>query len=313
MDLQAANLQARYRYIENSAGTVTTRQGQDSGVLRARLKFDSAGNYAVTAHVATGDGFLGGWNNMGPGTGDASYAWFLKQLFVTASPLKGIAFSYGGFAPLRGESTEITTWDNDGTLVGERAVIRRPKDLYVDDLSLTLGYLGDTTTSNVFTKAKRLDEVNYGHVLAAKRFGPAVAASADYTRLAGTNTLRAALSVRISRPFVDLLRYEQYRRFDGPGAFGFAAYGEKTVTKRLVLGAGVADIDKAYGGLNGDRYNRGRRAFQQGTYTVTRELSVSVFATEAFHNDFPVSNTQRYEALVAYNALATLRRYGLVH
>ena len=38
----------------------------------------------------------------------------------------------------------------------------------------------------------------------------------------------------------------------------------------------------AYGGLNGDRYNRGRRLFETGALRLWPELSVAVFATQAF-------------------------------
>jgi hypothetical protein len=43
-----------------------------------------------------------------------------------------------------------------------------------------------------------------------------------------------------------------------PG-YGFAAYEEKAVLSRFIVGGGYADIDRTM--LNSDRYGRGKRLF----------------------------------------------------
>jgi hypothetical protein len=312
VDLQTANFQARYRYVETSAGVISAKQGQDSVAVKARVKFDPAGRFSVTAGVATGNGFTSGWNNMGVGTGDAVNTWYLKQFFVAAAPVKGIEFSYGGLAPVRGESTEITSWDNDGYLLGERASIKLPKDVFFDEVSLTTGYLGDVTTSAFTDRYHHLDEVNYRHFLVSKKVSKAVAASADYTWLSGVGTFRTALSARVPARVVDSVRYEQYVRGGPSSAFGFAAYGEKNVVKRVAVGGGYANIDPNYGGLNADRFNKGRRVYETATVSLTRELAASFFATQAVHNSFAVTNKTRIDAVITFNAVAALKRYGIV-
>src|SRR5689334_22230784 len=45
IDLQNATLNLRYRFIDTSAGVVTTNSIQHRETLRARLKFDAPGKY----------------------------------------------------------------------------------------------------------------------------------------------------------------------------------------------------------------------------------------------------------------------------
>ena len=310
-ELQTASVQARYRYVETSKGLVASDQAQDSIALKARVKFDSKGKYSVNAGAATGTSFTGGWNNTGIGTGGLITNMYLKQLFFAAAPIKGLDMSYGGLAFVRGDSTEITSYDNDGYLVGLRVSVKRPKDLYLDEITFTSGYLGDLNQPSVLDRFSRLDEVNYRHVLVGKRFGKSVSASADYTRLSGVGTFRTAINAKTPKAHViDFVRYEQYRRGDPKADFGYAVYAEKAIVKRFSLGLGYADIDPNYGGLNADRFNKGRRIFEQANLKVLRDLTVSAFLTQAVNNPFAVSNKQRVDIVAAYNVLGPIQRAG---
>src|SRR5690348_4696311 len=63
VEVQNATLNLRYRFIDNSAGVVTTNQVQHRETLRARLKFDQPGRYALNLGTFTGQRFTSGWNN----------------------------------------------------------------------------------------------------------------------------------------------------------------------------------------------------------------------------------------------------------
>jgi hypothetical protein len=312
-DVPTATFLARYRRVETSAGVIASNHLQDSMALKARFKFDAKGRYTLNAGIATGTSFTGGWNNAGLGTGgDRVLNMYLKQLFVAAAPAKGVDISFGGLGVVRGESTEITSYDNDGYVVGERVSVKRPKQLYFDEISFTNAYLGDVNSPGFTDRYQRLDERNYRHALVGKRFAKWLAVSGDYTRLSGVTTVRTAFTAKTPRVHaVDLVRYEQYRRFGTTAAFGFSAYGEKSATTRVAIGAGYADIDTNYGGLNADRFNKGRRLFEQATIKLTRDLSTSLFMTQAVHNAFAVSNHHRVDLVVTYNALGPMQRAGL--
>ena len=313
-DVQTASLLARYRRIETSGGIATSNHMQDSVALKVRFKFDKKGNYTINGGAATGSSFTGGWNNAGWGTGgDRVMAFYLKQLYLGAVPVKGLDLSFGGVGILRGESTEITSYDNDGYLMGERVSVKRKTQLYFDEIAFTNAYLGDVSAPDVFNRFRRLDEPNYRQFLVSKKVASWLGASGDYTRLSGVGTVRATVTAKTPGAHViDLVRYEQYKRLGTTAAYGFAAYGEKTLVKRVAIGAGYADIDAKYGGLNADRFNKGRRWFTQDTDKITRDLSASFFMTKAVHNAFAVTNGTRVDVVVTYNVLTALQGAGIL-
>jgi hypothetical protein len=313
LDLQAGQLDARYRLIDTSAGVRTSNMLQHKQTLKAGLKFDPKGRYSLQAGFGTGNSFVGSWEATGLGTGDPTWSFALRTLYVAAQPVRGVDVQIGGLAAtVRGESTEITAYDNDAFLIGERISVKRPKRLYLDEVSATAGYLGDVTTPNVFRRFDRWDEHNYTQLLAAKKLGARASTSADWTRVAGIDTWREAIRVGTKEAqVVDAVRLELYQRVDGVEGNGFAVTLEKAASKTVALLGGYATIDRNNGTLNGDRYARGRRLFVESRVNLTPELSVNVFFTRAVDNDFVVPNKTRFDAVVSYNVLKALQRGGL--
>ena len=310
-DMQTGTLSMRYRRIEMSDGVVSANQLQYQAQLKSRFKFDAKGRLSVTALFATGNSFTLGWNSSGIGTGDLAMAMPLKQLFITAVPVSGAEVSFGSLGFMRGESTEITTYDNDGYITGERASVRRPKVLYFDELAATSAFLGDTTLAAFWDRANLARRRNYFQYFASKKFTTAFSASADYTRYAGVGTIRFAGAVKLPHAgIIDSVRYEQYVRRGTTAAHGFTVTGDKAVTKRLTAGLGFANIDAGAGTLNADRFAKGRRIFETATFKVTPELSFQLFMTQAVKNPYPVSNRFRYDVIAAYNVLGRIQRAG---
>ena len=312
LDVQAAAIQARYRRVETSAGIVAANHMQDSLLLRTRVKFDAKGRYGLASTLQTGNSFTGSWNNVGWGTGGPrTTGVYLKHLYLSAEPVRGFEITYGSLGFVRGESTEITTYDNDGYMLGGRATIHRPDRLFFDEISVALGFFGDPAEPGFSDRASNLGSVNFHHVLAGKKIGPLLGLSADYTNQDSAGTVRAAAGVRTPRAkVVDLVRYEQYCRVQRLPACGLAATAEKAVHSRVTVSGGYADVDPDFGGVNGDRYTRGKRVFEQVSVRLFRDLTVIGFATQAFHNDFAVANAKRLDLVVSYNALGPLQRAG---
>src|SRR6266852_5945292 len=69
LDLLAAALSTRYRYVESSQGVTIANQVQYKMAFKAQLKFDPSGRYSLNAGLFTGNNFAGGWNNTGLGSG----------------------------------------------------------------------------------------------------------------------------------------------------------------------------------------------------------------------------------------------------
>lgn len=259
-DVSTAAVAVRYRLLVPPEGATRTSQAQNTVAFRGRLKLDAPGRYAVSAGLATGQGFRGGWNNTGIGTGQPAYDLLLKELFVVARPVDRLEVQVGGLHLVRGESTEATSYDNDGYVVGERLTVGRVVTKMFDEVSVTRAFLGDLDQSNVFDRLRRLDRANYYQALALKRVAPGTAVSVDYTWQDGVDVIRAAMSVVLKHStLVDRFRFENYARAAPFPAYGYAFNVQRRLSRRLTAGGGISDIDDRYGALNSDLNGLGRR------------------------------------------------------
>jgi hypothetical protein len=314
VDVQNATLNMRYRFVETSAGTVTTNQLQHRESLRARFKFDSPGKYALNVGAFSGSRFTSSWNNTGIGLGDWQAPLAVRALYVAAQPAAGIEAQYGSLYIIKGESTEITTYDEDGYVTGERVSVRRPRELFFDEMSATVGYFtGDPPEYPVSKRTKYLEErPNYGHFLVDKKFASRAGVSVDFTSVGGARTWRGATNVNTRElRAVDSILFENYKRTNNHPAYGFAVTANKAVTRRVAVQGGYARIDPFYGGLNADRFHIGKRVFVMTTYTFSPRFSASAFLTHAVGNNVPLPQKTLSNLILSYNVLPDLRRTGL--
>src|SRR5688572_9842451 len=313
VDVQNATLNTRYRFVDTSAGTITTNQLQHRESLRARLKFDASANYALNAGVFSGSRFTSSWNNTGIGLGDWQETLGLRALYFAAQPIPGIEAQYGSMFILKGESTEITTYDDDGYVIGERVTVRRPRQLFFDEMSATVGYFtSDPAEVGMSKRVKYLDErPNYGHFLIDKKLGTRAGVSVDFTSVAGARTWRSAANVNTRElRAVDSILFENYKRTNRSPAYGFALSANKAISGKLGLNWGYARIDPHYGGLNADRFHIGKRLFVGSTYALSSRFTASAFITRAVGNDVALPQRTLSNLIFSYNALPDLRRAG---
>jgi len=312
LDLQAVQVETRYRYIETSASTTAVNQWQHKQTVKAAFKFDAKGQYTIQSTLGTGNSFTGTWDPTGVGTGAPTWDFRVRRLYAQAVPLRGLELSGGSFDVLRGETTEIVNFDNDAFMQGYRVSVKRPHDLYLDEVSVTTGYLGDLTTPNVFERFKWMNDHNYTQAFASKKLSKDLALSADWTSLQGISTLRQGVKVgtKMLGNVIDSVRFELYQRVEGQTGNGAAFTAERALSKKVTVNGGLATIDENNGALTGDRYGRGKRYFASTVYTVVPELTVGFFYTHAFDNDFAIANNQRLDLVVHYNVLKALQNHG---
>lgn len=315
LELQNATLNLRYRHVDTSAGVITTNQLQHRESLRGRLKFDRPGRYALNFGLFTGVRFTSGWDNTGWGINDAQKNLAFKALYFAAQPIGGIEAQVGGLYIIKGESTELTTYDEDGYITGERVSVRRPNQLFFDEISVTNAYfVGGTGPANIpiSRRLPHIDEPNYQHYLVGKKVGKRAGLSVDYTVETGREIWRQAVNVNVpeSRIF-DSIIVETYERTNADHAYGFAITAAKALDKRLSLNGGYARIDRNYGPLNADRFNIGNRAFVMATYTISAQFTASVFVTRAVGHNGPLPQRTLSNTVFTYNVLPALKRTGL--
>jgi hypothetical protein len=317
VDVQQLHLAGRYRWFENSDGKLISSSVQWQPLVRARFLFDQGAKYSLNGFAAGGSNFAFSWNNTGGGTGTYSGKFNVKQLFLQAEPVKGLEFQVGGLHMYRGQLAELVTYDTDAFIEGERVTVR-PATGWLKEVAVTTGYFGDYTVPNLFKRFDRMSEWNYGQGLVSVGLGPRATATVDYTYEDGRDILREGVNIRLpaSAKVFKLLKFESYQRVsdvNGEGE-GFNASTD-LVWKRLAVTAGVMSVDALYskpqGPFNGDRYESGTRWYSVGTITLTPELGLQWYHTQAFANDFVVNSHRRWEVVLIFNPTATLKRAGI--
>ncbi len=310
-EFDTLSLATRYHYIRNTNGHLVTDNGQYGVQAKGHFKFDSKGRYSVYAGLYTGNPFNSGWNNTGFGAPRYTTNLYLKQLYFDAKPLKSLEFQVGGITPYNGENTEVTGYDTDGFMMGERVYIRAPKHAYFDEISITNGFIGDLNKPSVFHRFKHLDKSNYHQFMVRKQVNKMVAFSVDYTFDSGVDILRQGLKVTLPKGRVlDMLQFENYERLDPSPGYGFHVYGQKKLHKYLTLGGGFARIDRTM--LNADRFPRGDRFYLTSITNFSKEFSLTATYIHGVAELLPTVARTRVNIIFTYNLLETLRRKKLV-
>lgn len=349
-NLNTLSVSYRYRNMADSDGFRLFDSGQERFLVDGGFKFDPEGKYSVNVHVSSGRNFNwaysdslgdGFWElitpsrtrnspaqlrrkalaNAADAAGNATYnrvsrgaETYVRQLFFSASPIKQLTFEYGGLGIEHGVNTEITSYDDDGYMSGERLRVRDPEHLFLDQIAVTYGYVGDYFQPNFFRRGERLSQSNYHQFLIEKKFGNRLKASADYTWQNRVNTMREAALVQIRESkILNSARLELYQRTNDitlqgetfPASSGFALTGSRSIKKHLELGGGYASVDQHYTVLaysraldavafsfNGDSYGIGRRLLARANYTVTPYFSLFGFYTHQVATDYYNKNLQ---------------------
>ena len=353
VDVSEMSESQRYRNSFDENGKAIFAAGQQRTFLAGRLKLDREGRYFIGVRASSGQFFNWGYADFighdfkynsgltlagftpaetasfftayaadpaGANHNFADKGWnfYVRDLYISATPIKLATVEFGSIQIERGYSSEITTFDDDGFIAGERVRIHDAKHLGLDEVSFTSAYLGDVVTPNFFERGNRLTQSNYRQIAGKKLIHNRVGVSAEYNWLSGTDTLREAAVLKVPESkVVDELHVELYQRvntitfpgvassFMGPIAplpistgQGFAIFAEKKAGP--VSGDfGYDRVDSHYGvytnsrfledvgfSLNGDSYSTGNRIFGHLSYKLNPVVSVFGFYTHTVSGDF---------------------------
>ena len=314
LDLQTFSVDTRYRFTADNQDVLSANQLQYKESLRARFNFDAGKRYTVSVGYFTGNSFGSAWDNWGVGNNtvfDRKNS-YLKQLYASAAPVRGLVLQYGGLYLTTGESDELVSYDNDGYLVGGRVSVLRPEVLFLDEITVTRGAIGPRDEPSLMRRWGLLDEMNYTQVLGVKRFSQVVTGSVEYDRRIGSNILRGAVTLRFDKSApINTVRYEQYRRVSPSPAAGFGLWAEGSITEHVRVQSGYVSVDQHYGGWNADRMQSGRHFFLNATLPIHGPLSASIYAAHALSAPYHVSIGHRFDAVISYDVLSDLRRTGI--
>lgn len=312
LDIDTFTLYSRYHFVENGAHRTTSNQSQYKTALRARFNIDRQKRLTINTGLFTGATFISTWNSLGAGPGEFDgHHQYMKQLYVAAVPHSGWEAQYGSLYVRRGEEDEITSYDEDGYLIGERLGVKAPRARVLDELVLTRAEIGPFNEPNAFARWHDPSHANYGQVLATKRVNRSVAASLEYATQSGADTLHAGVTIHLpDRAPVATLRYEQYRRLTAHPAWGFSVWADRVVARRVRLQGGYASIDRWFGGWNADRIQIGSRVFGVIAVPLGQGFGLQVFATRAASATYPIPIASRVDVTLNYDVLSALKRAG---
>ena len=270
---------------------------------------------------------------------------YLRELYIHATPVNPVTIEFGSFGIERGLSTEITSFDDDGYLSGERVRLHDTKHLFFNEIGFTNAFFGDLATPNLFDRGSSLKKFNYRQAFLKKQLSQRIGFSGDYTWQEGTDTLREAAEVGVKESrIVDTIRVEGYHRLNtvslpgvqqspiGPiaalsvaGASGFAIAAQKKFG-RLSGDIGYASIDKHYAvysghrfptvigfALNGDAYGQGNRPFMHAAYTLAPGITAFGFYTHEVGSERVLTlNQQGLNAGVNFDLKAMINKEKLI-
>jgi len=341
IDLTEMSESQRYRNSYDENGARLFDNGQQRTVVSGHLKLDREGRYFVGVRASSGKYFNWAYADYA-GHDFLSYAtlslnhftlaefgqffaalaadpvgssydfsangwnFYVRDLYISATPIKQATVEFGSIELEHGYNTEITSFDDDGFITGERLRVHDAKHLYLDEVSFTNAYLGDITTPSFFKRSDRLTQTNYRQVAVKKMIRKRVGVSADYTWLNQTNTVREGAFVKTPElKVVDAMRVELYQRVNdvAPQGFttahgsGFSVSADKKVG-RVSGGAGYAAIDRGYSvyegsaflnavgfSLNGDAYGLGNKVFTHASVKIAPGVTMFGFFTHQTSGD----------------------------
>lgn len=343
VEMDALSFTMRYRNTFDTNGVRLFDNIQQRSLVSGKFKFDKEGKYFVGFRASSGKYFNWSFSNfsgldygtavlgaspsasiphqIAVGTAYAAdpqageiisklsargWQFYMRDLYMSATPVSWLTLQFGAIPIERGVGTEITTYDEDGYISGERVIVHAPEHVYLDKIAFTSAYLGDVFTPNFFERYNRFGESNYRQVLAEKKFGSRLKASMDYTWLIGTHTMREALQAKTGESrILDSARIELYQRTNDhqlPGYLamagnGWGFTGTKQFSKKLTFEGGFASVDGdagVYSGsptlaavgfaLNGDSYQVGQRFFGRANVKVVPGISLFGFYTHAINS-----------------------------
>ena len=338
LDLNTLSWAGRYRNTVTTEGRHLYQFGQDRYIADGRVKLDSEGRYSINFHASSGRYFnwayadwIGGeysqavvaarpYHSPALAAAIASALvldpdgavyklgyptrggyFYFRQLYASATPVKQVTFEFGSLPIDHGQNSEITSFDDDGYISGERVRVQDPKHLYFDRVGATWAYIGSSLTPNFLARGNDLTRSNYQQYLVEKKLGKHFVASTDFTEIRGTHTWREAGAIKVPESkVIDSVLVELYQRTNSStisgstfqSASGFAVSGSKKLFKRLDLGVGYDSVDRYYAvysgsiylcvvgmGWNGDSYTNGKRAFAKANLELYDGVTAFGFYT----------------------------------
>jgi hypothetical protein len=197
----------------------------------------------------------------------------------------------GGIEYDWGAGTETTYADNDGWLEGYRLrYIGAGHGLLPNEISTTIGYVGDFLQPNAISRLHRMGDENYIQILAAKTIGKNRDFSAEFDSLQSIRYTREALHwQRLHLVVVDEILLEALLRASDDRDLGWSGSLFRTLDPKGRFRAGMFYCDMPKGIFlngktqvlqNGDSYGLGKRIGPTFRFAPFKNFELSLFGSD---------------------------------
>jgi hypothetical protein len=271
------------------------------------------------ARGESGRNFISSYDYTGIGLHPAYWSFNLKSLYFGQRIGEHVEAQAGGIEFDPGAGSEMTYADNDAWLEGYRLVYARPGHNSPEKISVTVGYVGDYSKPNVFSRLPRMGDENYFQVLAMKKIGPTRDLSAEFDSIQTIRYSRQALRWRkLPVPVRPDLTLEAITRATDNPSFGWAGSLNRDMDRKARVRAGMfySDIPKVMfqSGThqifwNGDSYVPGKRIGPTVKLAPLKNFDVTLFGSSRL--DSTPGTRYRGQIAVHYQLASLLNR--IVH
>jgi len=311
--LQFLNAEAGFRYVyqDLNAGQVVERDLSYRLTTTMKLNLTSSGATYVQMRSENGPGFNSGFQSTGLGS-PGSFSMNVKSLFVGQRFGSHVEAQAGGIEFDRGSGTDATYAAGEGWLTGYRLMVNKLRSSWGPDrFGVTVGFVGDFTKPNFFSRSERLGDANYVQALADKRITERLDASAEMDRLSGFQFTREAVNFSGQRSrILDKATLECVGRVSNGASFGWATAFSNTLDSKDRWHPGfiysqipdqlfLDNRTRQQALLNAGDFGLGKHAAATLRVTPVRNLEIGLLASHRLGTD-PTGHRWRGNIHVSY-------------
>ena len=303
-----AEMYSHYAYTDLGPGQVVERDVVYKTANRFRVNLQSSGATFIEARVESGSSFTNPYNPSGFGN-DERFRLNVKSVYLQRSFGPAIQAEAGGLDYDYGAGTHLAYAAGDGWLTGYRLRIlssHSKGSWRPNRITATVGYVGDFTRPNFFSRAYRMGDVNYIQLLAYKRFGEHFEGSAEGDRIAAIQFTRETVRfTRLRSRVVDTATTEATIRASNGTAVAWAVSLANTLDNRSWLHTGLifSDVPASVFSQNNQQFllnwgeaGLGKRGGFLLRFVPTSNLNFGALVTRKLDS---TANVARWRAVVS--------------
>ena len=290
----SADGMTHFRYADSGPGKVTARDEYYKLSTSVQISLIGESTTYLQFRGESGRNFISSTDYTGIGLHQRDWTFNLKSLYLGQRLGNHFEAQAGGLEFDPGVGSEITYADNDGWIEGYRLRYGGSGHNFVNRLSVTVGYIGDYSKPNVFSRLHRMGDENYIQILGEKKLGTTRTLSAEFDSLQSIRYAREAFRwQKLPVPIAPDLTLEAITRASDNPTFGWGGTLNRNLDPKGRVRAGMFYNDMPRGIFqngaeqvfwNGDFYTLGKRVGPIVKLVPFRDFDVVLMGSDRLDN-----------------------------